>query len=162
MKYSLITIIAILLMSSCSGTKDLSRARVEMPASYMSGDTVLQSADSLTLADVKWWEFYSDTTLTKILRTALDNNRDILKAAAKVEQMRALYGVAKADMLPQIGLDVAYSYETNKYNGGQTDLDPEHDLKFPISWEVNLWGAMFHAKNAGKARFIASLEDYRA
>ncbi|MDE6532188.1 MAG: TolC family protein [Muribaculaceae bacterium] len=162
MKYSLITIIAILLMSSCSGTKDLSRARVEMPASYMSGDTVPQSADSLTLADVKWWEFYSDTTLTKILRTALDNNRDILKAAAKVEQMRALYGVAKADMLPQIGLDVAYSYETNKYNGGQSDLDPEHDLKFPISWEVNLWGAMFHAKNAGKARFIASLEDYRA
>ncbi|MDE6772002.1 MAG: TolC family protein, partial [Muribaculaceae bacterium] len=162
MKYSLITIIAILLMSSCSGTKDLSRARVEMPASYMSGDTVPQSADSLTLADVKWWEFYSDTTLTKILRTALDNNRDILKAAAKVEQMRALYGVAKADMLPQIGLNVAYSYETNKYNGGSTDTDPEHDLKLPISWEVNLWGAMFHAKNAGKARFIASLEDYRA
>lgn len=162
MKYSLITIIAILLMSSCSGTKDLSRARVEMPASYMSGDTVPQSADSLTLADVKWWEFYSDTTLTKILRTALDNNRDILKAAAKVEQMRALYGVAKADMFPQVGLNVAYSYETNKYNGGSTDTDPEHDLKLPISWEVNLWGAMFHAKNAGKARFIASLEDYRA
>lgn len=149
-------------MSSCSGTKNLTRANIDMPASYMTGKDSIPATDTLTLADVKWWEFYSDPTLTAILRTALENNRDILKAAAKVEQMRALYGVAKADLFPQIGANVAYSYETNKYNGGPTDKDPEYDLKFPISWEINLWGSMFQAKNAGQARFVASVEDYRA
>lgn len=149
-------------MSSCSGTKNLTRANIDMPASYMTGKDSISAPDTLTLADVKWWEFYSDPTLTAILRTALENNRDILKAAARVEQMRALYGVAKADLLPQIGANVAYSYETNKYNGGKTTTDPEYDLKFPISWEINLWGSMFQAKNAGQARFVASVEDYRA
>lgn len=149
-------------MSSCSGTKNLTRANIDMPASYMTGKDSIPATDTLTLADVKWWEFYSDPTLTAILRTALENNRDILKAAAKVEQMRALYGVAKADLFPQIGANVAYSYETNKYNGGKTTTDPEYDLKFPISWEINLWGSMFQAKNAGQARFMASVEDYRA
>lgn len=149
-------------MSSCSGTKNLTRANIDMPASYMTGKDSIPATDTLTLADVKWWEFYSDPTLTAILRTALENNRDILKAAAKVEQMRALYGVAKADLFPQIGANVAYSYETNKYNGGKTTTDPEYDLKFPISWEINLWGSMFQAKNAGQARFVASVEDYRA
>ncbi len=162
MKYTLFSIIAILLMSSCSGTKNLTRANIDMPASYMTGKDSISAPDTLTLADVKWWEFYSDPTLTAILRTALENNRDILKAAARVEQMRALYGVAKADLLPQIGANVAYSYETNKYNGGKTTTDPEYDLKFPISWEINLWGSMFQAKNAGQARFVASVEDYRA
>lgn len=149
-------------MSSCSGTKNLTRANIDMPASYMTGKDSIPATDTLTLADVKWWEFYSDPTLTAILRTALENNRDILKAAAKVEQMRALYGVAKADLFPQIGANVAYSYETNKYNGGKTTTDPEYDLKFPISWEINLCGSMFQAKNAGQARFVASVEDYRA
>ncbi len=60
--------------------------------------------------------------------------------------MRALYGVSKADLLPKVGLDMAYSYETNKYDGGPTSKDPEHDLKLPITWEVNLWGSLFHAK----------------
>ncbi len=162
MKYTFFSIIVILLMSSCSGTKNLTRANIDMPASYMTGKDSIPATDTLTLADVKWWEFYSDPTLTAILRTALENNRDILKAAAKVEQMRALYGVAKADLFPQIGANVAYSYETNKYNGGKTTTDPEYDLKFPISWEINLWGSMFQAKNAGQARFVASVEDYRA
>lgn len=164
MKYtSLLSLIAILLLgASCSGTRNLSRPDVEMPAAFVPADSVAGASDSLTLADIKWWELYSDPTLTRIITAALNNNRDILKAAAKVEQMRAIYGVAKADMLPRIDANVAYSYETNKYGGGPTTKDPEHDLKFPITWEVNLWGAMAQAKNAGKARFIASLEDYRA
>ena len=57
---------------------------------------------------------------------------------------------------------MGYSHETNNYNGTGTKNDPEHDLKLPITWEMNLWGAMFHARNAGKARYIASEEDYRA
>lgn len=157
MKYpSILSLIAILLLgASCSGTRNLSRPDVEMPGTFTPTDSVAGLADSMTLADIKWWELYSDPTLTRIITAALNNNRDILKAAAKVEQMRALYGVAKANMLPQIDANVAYSYETNKYDGGPTTKDPEHDLKFPITWEVNLWGAMAQAKNAGKARFIA-------
>ena len=134
------------------------------PAHFVEGfDTGLEQ-DTLSIADLKWWEFYADSTLASIMRIALDNNRDLLKAAAKVEQMRALYGVSKADLLPKVGLDMAYSYETNKYDGGPTSKDPEHDPEAPPSHgEVNLWGSLFHAKkNAGKARFMASVEDYRA
>lgn len=118
--------------------------------------------DSLSIADIAWWEFFTDPTLTRIMKIALENNRDLLKAAAKIEQMRELYGIQKAEIFPEIGLNVQYSHETNNYNGTGTTNDPEHDLKLPISWEINLWGSMFHARNAGKARYIASEEDYRA
>ena len=152
MKNIIFAALAGAMLASCSGTKDLPAARVDMPDTFVEGAEGYVKADSMSIADIKWWEFYADSTLTKIMRIALDNNRDILKAAARVEQSRHLYGVAVAEMWPQVGVNVAYSYETNKYNGGELIKDPEHDLKFPITWEVNLWGSMIRAKDAGKAR----------
>lgn len=159
LKYAIAITVLVPLLWGCSGTKNLTAARVDMPAEFTAG---VKSVDSMSIADMKWWEFYTDTTLTAIMRVALDNNRDLLKAAARMEQMRQLYGVAKSDLLPQVGVNVGYSYETNNYGGSGTTRDPEFDLKLPISWEVNLWGSLFHARKAGKARYEASVEDYRA
>lgn len=153
-----ITIFVCILLTGCSGTKNLVKARTDMP------DTFIPAAetDSLSIADIAWWEFFTDPTLTRIMKIALENNRDLLKAGAKIEQMRELYGVQKAELLPQVGVNVQYSHETNDYNGSGMTKDPEYDLKLPVTWEINLWGSMFHARNAGKARYIASEEDYRA
>lgn len=162
MKNIIFAAIAGAMLASCSGTKDLAAARVDMPDTFAEAAEGYAEADSMSIADISWWEFYADSTLTRIMRIALDNNRDILKAAARVEQSRHLYGVSVAEMWPQVGLNVGYTYETNKYGGGTLTKDPEHDLKFPVSWEVNLWGSMIRAKDAGKARYAASVEDYRA
>ena len=162
MRFTILSFIILVVLSSCSGTKNLTKADIDMPSRFMPGEESASTPDSLSLADLKWWEFYSDSTLSSIMKIALENNLDILKAAAKVDQMREMYGVAKANMLPEIGFNVAYSHETNKYDGGPTSKDPEHDLKFPISWEFNLWGSLQKATNAGEARYAASVEDYRS
>lgn len=156
--YLIIISAAAIVLSACSGTKNLVPASTEMPAVFVPGET----PDSTCIADMAWWEFYTDTTLTKIMRVTLENNRDLLKAAARIEEMRQLYGVAKANMFPQIGGNIGHSYETNNYHGEGTSKDPEYDLKFPVMWEINLWGAMSHSRKAGGARYVASMEDYRA
>lgn len=159
MKKLLLILFALPLLWNCSGTKNLTRANLgEMPETYVAGAPI----DSLSLADLKWWQFYSDSTLVKIMRHALDNNRDLLKCAARVEEMRRLYGVEQLNLLPTVGVQVAYSHETNDYNGSGTTRDPEHDLKLPITWEINLWGALSHARKGAEARFVATMEDYRA
>lgn len=160
MKYLLPSIILLsaLTLGSCSGTRNLNQANVAMPSDYYTGS----GTDSLSIADLDWWEFFTDTTLVEIMRVALDNNKDLLKAAARIDQMREQYGISKAEMLPQVGFNVQYTHETNDYRGAGTTKDPEYDLKFPITWEVNLWGSLNHARNAGKARYLASEEDYRA
>lgn len=148
-------------LAACSGTKGLAKPDLQMPPNYLSTHGPV-TPDSLSVADLKWWEFYSDSTLSSLMRRALENNHDLLKAAARIEQMRQLYGVSIANILPTVGADVAYSYETNKYNGGDLKKDPEHDLKIPVRWELNLWGKMFHARNSARAEYIATIEDYRS
>ena len=66
-----------------------------MPGQIASGYT-----DSLTIADLSWWQFYGDSTLRRVIELTLENNKDMLAAAARVEQMRQLYRISKAERLP--------------------------------------------------------------
>lgn len=83
-----------------------------------------------------------DSTLCSLIKSALENNRDLLNAAAKVEEVRNMYGIHRLNYLPEVSGVVGASHETNRYNGIATTKDPEYDLKMTVGWEVNLFGAM--------------------
>ncbi len=67
--------------SSCSAVRHCQAPEVEMPGQIASGYT-----DSLTIADLSWWQFYGDSTLRRVIELTLENNKDMLAAAARVEQ----------------------------------------------------------------------------
>lgn len=157
-KHLLFAITILSVLAGCSGARHLTRADIDMPTAYMPG----LEQDSASIADLSWWEFYADSTLCRLMRLALDNNRDLLKAGAKVEEMRRLYDIDKANLFPEIVGLVGATYETNNYSGTGTTKDPEYSLKFPISWEMNLWGSLSWARKKGAAQWEASVEDFRA
>ena len=66
--------------SSCSAVRHCQAPEVEMPGQIASGYT-----DSLTIADLSWWQFYGDSTLRRVIELTLENNKDMLAAAARVE-----------------------------------------------------------------------------
>ena len=148
----------LVILTSCSGVKNLKSPQLDMPAAFMG----YAQADSASVADLEWWRFYSDSTLCRILDRVVRNNRDLLASEARIEELRKLYGVKVANMLPQIGGNVYANHETNNYSGSGTTRDPEFGLKIPVSWEINLWGSLSWSKKEGKALWLASEEDYRA
>ncbi len=157
-----LTILAViaLTLASCSGVKNLTGAQTDdMPAVYSSG---IATDDTLTIADIEWWRFYSDSILSDMISRTLANNRDLLRAAARVEQMRALAGINKSNYLPQLTAMAGGSHETNDYNGSGTTYDPEADLKVTLGWEADLWGSLTWARRKGVADYMASVEEMRA
>lgn len=70
-------------MVSCSAVRHCKAPDVDLPERIAGEDS-----DSLTVADVQWWRFYGDSTLCRIIERTLDNNRDMLAAAARVERLR--------------------------------------------------------------------------
>lgn len=143
-------------VSSCSGVKNLKQPSLNMPA-----ETVRGYADSLSYADMQWWEYYSDPTLKSLIGRALENNRDMLAAAARVEELRQLYGVQKMNYMPTITATANGTKETNDYYGEKFKNNPELGLKGTINWEVDLWGALSYAKKQSGAAFLASVENMR-
>lgn len=158
MKHCLAIACLLCLLASCSGTKNLERVNLDMPASFdKTGKT-----DSLSIADMEWYEFYGDSLLCDIIRHTLANNRDMLIAAARVEKAAALYGIDRAAMLPEVSLLASGDREETDYSGAGSKVDPEYSLKANITWEINLWGALSWAKKRGYANYMASVEDRRA
>lgn len=128
-----------------------------MPETFSRAD-----ADSLCIADMAWWKFYTDTTLCYIINQTLENNRDILIAAAKVDELGALYGAEKLNYLPNINGLIGETRETNDYYNEKHITDPEISVKFTLNWEVDLFGGLSQAQKRSKAQYIASVYDMRA
>lgn len=162
MKYKIYCISAVIAvlsfaLPSCSGVKNLRKPDLNLPAEIVAG-----YADSLSYADLGWWEYYTDPTLRSLISRALENNRDMLIAAARVEELRQLYGVDKLNYLPTVTALVGGSRETNDYHGEGFKPDPEYDIKGTISWEADLWGTLSYAQKKSGAQFMASVENMRA
>lgn len=147
----------LLLLSGCSAVRRCKAPQLDLPSSIAAG-----TVDTLTLADIDWWRFYGDRDLCSILHRTLDHNRNIRAAAARVEQMRELYRIRKAERLPSLGAVAAADHETNDYAGEASKRDPEFDLKATLSWEIDLWGNLRWAKRKGEAEWMASVEEERA
>lgn len=159
--YILVAIAAVCIsavsLSSCSDVKNLSKPSLDIPA-----ETVKGYNDSLSYSDLQWWEYYTAPTLKSLIARALENNRDMLKAAAKVEEMRQLYGIEKLNYMPVVTGIVGATKETNDYYGEGFKNDPELSVKGTISWEADLWGALSYAKKKSGAQYLATVENMRA
>lgn len=144
-------------MAACSGVKNLQTPSLNLPA-----ETVRGYNDSLSYADMQWWEYYTDPTLKALIARALENNRDMLKAAAKVEEIRQLYGVEKMNYMPTISGIAGATRETNDYYGEKFVPDNEFSLKATLNWEADLWGGLSYARKKAGAEYKATVENMRA
>ena len=86
----------------------------------------------------------------------------MLAAAARVERLRELYRVSRAERLPSVTGTAYGDYETNDYAGEKSSRDPGFGAKVTLSWELDLWGNLRWAKRKGGAEYLASVEDRRA
>lgn len=156
-RITLFILLAAVLSGSCSAVRKCKAPALNLPAEVVEG-----RSDSLTAADVAWWRFYGDTTLCRIVTRTLANNKDLLAAAARVERMRQLYRIEKANRLPDLTVRGLADYETNDYAGESPSRDPEFGAKLTVGWEADLWGNLRWAKRKGGAEYLASVEDERA
>lgn len=89
----------VLLCNSCMlGRRQIKSPELELPATVVAGAT-----DSLTMADMAWWNVYSDSTLTALIERTLERNKDMLAASARVRRMRALGRVRAPTSCRRIG-----------------------------------------------------------
>jgi multidrug efflux system outer membrane protein len=148
-------------LTACSFGPQYQRPTTVILDSYRSQSDEPQVA---SFADLPWWDVFRDDALSGLIHEALMNNYDLRIAASRVEQARALYGVAWADFSPQIGYEggagrtsstsqltvqVPRGQESNAFRG-----------VFNLAWELDVWGRIRHSTDAAIADLLAS-EEFR-
>lgn len=154
----LIIIFLLSVLTGCSGVKDLTQPELKIPES-LNNESFL---DTLTIADLGWWEFYGDEKLCFIIKKVLEENKGLQMAAQRIEQAKYLYNVEKAKLLPELSFRLPWNHETNHYYKELDLIDPEIGVKATISWEVDLFGSLRWNKKKSEAQYKANLEDERA
>ncbi len=148
----------ILCLASCQIGHKYMRPQLNLPDQL----TDLGQKDSLSIADMKWWEIYTDTTLHTLIRKTLIHNKDLKIAAAKVKELAAMKRIDYAKLFPQIDGKIYTEKEAENYGGESYSSDISYEAKAIASWEIDLWGNLRWAKDKSIAQFLSGIESQRA
>jgi multidrug efflux system outer membrane protein len=143
------------------------RPDLQPPPAYRG--TEAQTAAAASIADVPWWQVFDDPALQGLLRDALAHNLDLRLAMARVAEARALSGVAKSFLYPEINLGASYAGNQASRNsqppGAAQDADRTYNnTQFggTAAWEADLFGRLRRNDEAAFARYLATEEGRRA
>ena len=120
------------------------------------------SMDSTSMGDFPWEELYTDTTLQALIRKTLEYNKDMLIAGARIKELAAMKRIDWANMFPAITNRIYAEEEVENYGGNNRKPDDQFDIKFGVSWELDLWGNLRWARDKSMADFMGSIENQRA
>lgn len=147
-----ICVILGMLVSSCKIGRKYTRPALNLP------EKIAEQNDSLTFADKDWWEIYTDSTLQALIWKSLEHNKDMLIAAARVKEMAAQKRINVANLLPQVGGKIEGEREWVNYGGDNPKKSDTFEGKLLFSWELDLWGNLRWAKDAGLADYLGTVE----
>ncbi len=119
--------------------------------------------EASSVADLPWWKVFNDKVLRQLIVTGLTQNYDLQLAAARVEQARALVGVAASPLYPQIGYQGFAGREKAfvplEQTGGNITFNAFAGL-FNVAWEIDVWGRIRRSTEVARAVLFAQ-EDIR-
>ena len=177
-KLAILSLIGLVLASGCKVSEVGSpESTIQLPDQY---DGV-ENDTTLSIAQLKWENYFSDPRLKNLISKALTHNQDNLIALERIKSNRATMQAAKAALFPAISgragasqrrfgeytMDGIGNYDTNLSENLSEDKripDPYTDfiVGADFEWELDIWGKLRNKKRAALARYIASEEMSKA
>ena len=104
-----------------------------------------------------WWTLYGDAQLNALVTEALANNTDLARAAARIDESRALVRLARADALPVVGGTAGAARQRSGANAGLPApvTANNFNIGLNVSWEVDLWGRLAAGSRAAREDLAA-------
>ncbi|HRY14276.1 MAG TPA: efflux transporter outer membrane subunit [Candidatus Competibacteraceae bacterium] len=149
-----------LALSGCASVgPDYQRPETPVPEQWR-----ISTQQANDLANTPWWEQFQDPVLNELIQIALQENKDVKIAAARVDEYLGRYGVTRGEQFPQVGGNAAGTRTRNSENGGVTlgeNPTDSYQVDLGVSFELDLWGRLRRATEAARADLLATEEAQR-
>jgi multidrug efflux system outer membrane protein len=121
------------------------------------------------LANTAWWEQFNDPVLNDLILISLRENKDVMIAAARVEEFAGQYRTTRAALFPQVFAGANYGRQRTSELAGVSPLDGtgisptfnSSELFVNAAWEIDLWGKLRRATEAARANLLSTEEARR-
>jgi multidrug efflux system outer membrane protein len=151
-----------LLLSGCAVGPDWQQPQVEAPPAWR-----IDYAQAAEVANTRWWEAFGDPVLDQLVQEALRENRDLLQAAARVDQFLGLLRTTRSQLYPQLG----YSGEASRNRASASAQTPIfagvernyslYEAALGASWQIDLFGRVRRQAEAAQAQVYATEQGRR-
>ena len=144
-------VLACLMLTGCAVGPDFLGPLFVTPETYR-----FAKEEKAAASDLKWWELFKDPVLHELVKTALDNNKDVKIAAGRIEEARAALGFTDADRYPR--LDVQGGASRGNFGGGtlSPNITETYFISPVLNWEIDFWGKFRRSTEAARAELMAS------
>jgi len=105
---------------------------------------------------------YKDEALNKLIKTALDSNRNLMIATSRIDQARERAAAVKANLGPSLGYNLTAAVgkagvEAQSIGAG---LEGNNFQAYgALNWEIDLLGRVRHASRSAAAQFWGEVEN---
>ncbi len=157
-----LAILAVML-GGCSLMPNYERPPAPVAAAWP--DSVkLKLAPGIALGD--WQHYFTDPRLQALIAAALENNRDLRIATARIAEARAQYGIQSADRLPNVNLAATRNASLTPAGAsvtGSAISTQRYDVGVNlVSYELDFWGRVSSLNAFAKASYLATESAQRA
>lgn len=156
-----VTLVTLAWLTGCSQIPAYQRPAAPVPQQFAADSP---ATEATALPD--WQAYFPDPALHTLIEAALANNRDMRIALARVEEARALAGVARADRFPTLeGQANANRTRTpaDLSGVGVARTTSRYDVGLGVTaFELDFWGRVAALNEAARAQYLASDEAARS
>uniref|UniRef100_A0A832EJ77 Efflux transporter outer membrane subunit n=1 Tax=Desulfacinum infernum TaxID=35837 RepID=A0A832EJ77_9BACT len=156
----LVCLVGVMLLG-CAVGPDYKRPPVEAPTRWR-----FDATEARDLANTPWWKHFQDPVLDQLIQIALEENKDLRVASARIEEFMGRYVTTRGNLFPQLGAGAGYTRQRVSQEGvssipsSQATFDT-YDVFFNGSWEIDFFGRLTRATEAARAELLATEEARR-
>lgn len=151
-KYILFIAIAGLTAASCKVTQPYQAPSVVTNSLYRDATTT----DTVTIANIRYYEFFSDTILLHLINEGIANNLDLKIAYNRIQQAESNFNQSKAAFFPTVDANLNYSKSklSEAQGFGIRSSTTQYQVGVSTSWEADIWGKLRSSKRASFANLL--------
>ena len=151
------------LLIACAVGPDYRRPDIETPAKWS-----IEDKETQKLVNIQWWEQLGDPVLNQLMETALAENKDVLIAAARIEEYSGRFVATRGDLFPNL----QGSAQATKQRSTEVGATPwpagldnpytSYQAVLNASWEIDFWGKLRRGTEAARADLLSREYAHRA
>jgi multidrug efflux system outer membrane protein len=152
-------------LSGCNLIPEYQQPEASIPQAFPQG-AAYGAQMTGNSAQIDWQTFFKDPALHRLVDLALENNRDLRKAALNVAAYRAQYRIQGSALVPELGVDASGGRSRTPVDlssTGRQETGGDNSLQVGLtSYELDVWGRIRSLDRNALETYLASEEAQRS
>ncbi|MDD3343805.1 MAG: TolC family protein [Sulfurospirillaceae bacterium] len=148
----LFILINILIFAGCSLKPEIAYNNSVIPSKFKNA---VDKNSKIEYIQPNWEDFVKNDKLKKLIKLALENNRDLKIAILNIESTRTTYRIEKSKYFPSIEAK-ANNTNLRDITSNNTEISRTYSSKFGASYELDLFGKIKNLNDFALQSYLAT------